>query len=289
VVPESVSDSADVRSIVPAVSTSPDAAALELVDLASYPIDRPGSDAYVTLAELCRDQLETTGASILRGFLRPDALDHALESAHRLVAAAHRSEIDNGSPYLELPEDHWPEGHPRLMNGPTSLGATAYDRFPASDPIRQLYESDPFMTFLAAALGRDRLYRYDDPLGALNLAVMTAGDQLWWHFDQTDFVVSIALQSSQRGGDFECVPMLRSEDDERYDDVARVLTGADEAAVRVPMEPGTLMLFQGRHSLHRVTPIEGDVPRLVALLAYDTKAGTCSSELLRAFRYGRTE
>ena len=55
------------------------------------------------------------------------------------------------------------------------------------------------------------------------------------------------------------------------------------------MEPGTLVLFQGRYSIHRVTPIEGDVPRLVALLAYDTKPGTCSSELLRAFRYGRTE
>jgi len=37
-----------------------------------------------------------------------------------------------------------------------------------------------------------------------------------------------------------------------------------------------------------LAPVEGDVPRLVALLAYDTKPGTCSSELLRAFRYGRT-
>lgn len=276
----------DPTDSVPPVSTA--AETLELVDLGVYPIDRPGSVAYAALAELCRDQLATTGASILRGFLRPGALDRALESARTLITEAHRSEIDNGSPYLELPEDHWPEGHPRLMNGPTSLEATAYDRFPPSDPIRQLYESDAFMAFLAAALGRPHLHRYDDPLGALNLAVMTDGDQLWWHFDQTDFVVSIALQSSQRGGDFECVPMLRNADDERYDDVARVLTGSEEAAVKVPMEPGTLMLFQGRHSLHRVTPIEGDVPRLVALLAYDTKPGTCSSELLRAFRYGRT-
>ncbi|MGZ4690131.1 MAG: HalD/BesD family halogenase [Acidimicrobiia bacterium] len=271
------------------MGTGADGHALDLVDLATYPIDRPESEAYAALARQCQEQLARTGASILRGFLRPEALDRALESARTLTAEAHRSEIANGSPYLELPDDHWPEGHPRLMHGPTSLEATAYDRFPPSDPIRRLYESDRFMEFLAAALGRSRLYRYDDPLGALNLAVMTAGDQLWWHFDQTDFVVSIALQSSDAGGDFECVPMLRSPDDERYDAVARVLTGADEAAVRVPMEPGTLMLFQGRHSLHRVTPIEGEVPRLVALLAYDTKPGTCSSELLRAFRYGRTE
>ncbi len=271
------------------MSTSTGEQALELVDLGSYPIDRPERAEYAALASRCREQLTTTGASILRGFLRPAALHHALESTDALIPEAHHSEIDNGSPYLELPDDHWPEGHPRLMHGPTSLSATPYDRFPDADPIRRLYESDAFMAFLAAALDRPRLYRYDDPLGALNLAVMTVGDQLWWHFDQTDFVVSIALQSSTGGGNFECVPMLRNADDERYDAVARVLTGHDEAAVTVPMEPGTLMLFEGRNSIHRVTPVIGDVPRLVALLAYDTKPGTCSSELLRAFRYGRTE
>jgi hypothetical protein len=272
------------------VTPSTGTAALALVDLAAYPVDRPGTPGYDALVTRCRHQLDATGASILPGFLRPETLDAALASAEStLVAAAHRSSIDNGSPYLELPSDGWPDGHPRLMHGPTTLGATAYDRFPTADPIRRLYELDAFMTFLADALGRDELFRYDDPLGALNLAVMIDGDQLWWHFDQTDFVVSIALQSSTAGGNFECVPLLRSPDDERYDDVARVLTGDHDAAINVPMEPGTLMLFEGRHSLHRVTPIEGDVPRLVALLAYDTKPGTCSSELLRAFRYGRTE
>jgi hypothetical protein len=262
---------------------------LELIDLAQYPLDRPGSAEYLAVVKRCREQLVATGASIMRGFLRPAAIELALAGTDALIPAAHHSEIENGSPYLELPEDHWPAGHPRLMHGPTSLSATAYDRFPAKDPIRRFYESDVVMEFLAAALDRPRLYRYDDPLGALNLAVMEAGDQLWWHFDQTDFVVSVALQSSKGGGDFEYVPNIRTGDDERYDAVARLLTGSGEGAVRLPMEPGTLVLFQGRYSIHRVTPVEGDLPRLVALLAYDTKPGTCSSELLRAFRYGRTE
>ena len=77
--------------------------------------------------------------------------------------------------------------------------------------------------------------------------------------------------------------------DERYDDVARVL--AEDAAsplVRVePMHPGTLMLFNGRTSLHKVSPIGGEVPRYVALLAYDTEPGTDSSEGLKLVRYGR--
>ena len=144
------------------------------------------------------------------------------------------------------------------------------------------------MKFIALALGKDRLYRYDDPLGALNVASMADGDELFWHFDQSDFVVSIALRSSDAGGEFECVPQLRTADDERYDAVRDVIDGR-AAVTTVPMEPGTLMFFAGRYSLHRVTPIVGPVARYVALLAYDTKPGTCSSELLRLVRYGRAD
>jgi len=82
--------------------------------------------------------------------------------------------------------------------------------------------------------------------------------------------------------------MIRSAADERYDDVARVLTGAPVQPLSVlPMTPGTLLVFAGRNSLHRVSPIRGTTPRLVALFGYDTAAGTMSSELLKAVRYGR--
>ena len=37
-----------------------------------------------------------------------------------------------------------------------------------------------------------------------------------------------------------------------------------------------------------MSPIEGGVPRYVGLLAYDTKPGTDSSDLLKMVRYGRT-
>jgi hypothetical protein len=53
------------------------------------------------------------------------------------------------------------------------------------------------------------------------------------------------------------------------------------------MTPGTFLLFKGRHSLHRVSTIEGDTARIVALLAYDTKPGTDSTPELKRNRYGR--
>jgi hypothetical protein len=48
-----------------------------------------------------------------------------------------------------------------------------------------------------------------------------------------------------------------------------------------------LMLFTGRNSMHRVTPIAGPVPRYVALLAYDSRPATVSSDQLKRARYGR--
>jgi hypothetical protein len=49
-----------------------------------------------------------------------------------------------------------------------------------------------------------------------------------------------------------------------------------------------MALFMGRCSIHRVTPVEGATPRLIALLGYDTQPGVMSSDHLKLRRYGRT-
>ncbi len=95
---------------------------------------------------------------------------------------------------------------------------------------------------------------------------------------------------SWSSGDGRVQGRIRSERDEAYPEVARVLEGQGGERVQVlPMVPGTLMIFQGRHSLHRVSPVEGAVPRYVALFAFDTKPGMNSSSLLKRVRYGRVE
>ena len=262
---------------------------VNLVDLDRYPIHDLAAPPTVELVRACRERLNATGVAIVPGFVLPAALASMVAESARLAQGTHHQDL-SGSAYLEIPAPDWPPGHPRLAQGRSSLTAIPYDDFPSESPLRALYEWDGLLAFIALALGKDRLFRYDDPLGALNVASMTDGDELWWHFDQTDFVVSIALQSSERGGEFECASLLREPDDDHFDVVAAVLAGdRTERITSVPMEPGTLMFFEGRSSLHRVTPITGATPRYVALLAYDTQRSTCSSELLRLVRYGRAE
>ena len=257
-----------------------------LIDLERYPILDLSSDATRELTRHCRDQLDRTGACELPGFLKPEAVAMLVREGDSLAALAYHSVV-TGTPYLAAPDASLPEDHPRKFFEPTSVGVVAYDQFPPESALRRLFEWDPLMEFIAAALKKDRLYRYADPMGALNLAVMGEGERLHWHFDQTDFVTSIALRPSQAGGDFEYVPLIRSATDENYPRVQRLLEGSSEGVVRVPMHPGTLLLFEGRNSIHRVTPIGGGTTRLVALLAYDTKPGTRSSKGLQMARYGR--
>ena len=54
-----------------------------------------------------------------------------------------------------------------------------------------------------------------------------------------------------------------------------------DEVTRLPMTPGTLLIFAGRHSLHRVSPIAGATERLVALLGYDTRPDTRSTPHLQ--------
>ena len=258
----------------------------DLIDLKRYPILDLSGDATRELTRHCRDQLDRTGACELAGFLQPEAVAMLVREGDSLAACAYHSVV-TGTPYLAPPDPSLPHDHPRKFFEPTSVGVVAYDQFPHDSAMRQLFEWDPLMEFIAAALKKDRLYRYADPMGALNLAVMGDGERLHWHFDQTDFVTSIALRAADQGGDFDYVPLIRSAADENYPRVQRLLLGAEDEVVRVPMTAGTLLLFEGRNSIHRVTPIRGKTTRLVALLAYDTKPGTRSSKLLQRARYGR--
>ena len=258
-----------------------------LVDLARYPVLEPDSTAYRACVETARAQLRATGAAELPGFVSSEGVAALVDDADALAPRAHASG-GQGTAYLEFPDFTLPEDHPRLHFADYRVRAVAYDIVPYDSPLRRLYEWDPLTDLVGAILDRGRIYRYADPFGALNLAVMGEGDQLQWHFDQTDFVVSLAIQSAESGGDFEVVPRIRSAEEERYGDVAAVLAGDRARVETLPMRPGTLLVFEGRYSLHRVSPVAGARFRHVGLLAYDTKPGTMGSDLLRSDRYGRT-
>jgi hypothetical protein len=258
----------------------------DIVDLERYPVHAPGTPGYRALVTRAGEALRATGACELPGFLTPAGVARAVQEAASLAALAYPSS-SRATVYLGGADASLGPDHARNIVMSSSVRVIASDDVPADHALHQLYAWEPLLQFLADVLGLPRLHRYADPLGALNIAVMGDGDALGWHFDQTDFVTSLALVPAECGGDFEYHPLIRSEADECFDDVGAVLRGERDDAVRLPMTPGTFLLFMGRHSLHRVTPIRGARDRIVALLAYDRRPGTDSTAELKRARYGR--
>jgi predicted 2-oxoglutarate/Fe(II)-dependent dioxygenase YbiX len=55
------------------------------------------------------------------------------------------------------------------------------------------------------------------------------------------------------------------------------------------MEAGTLVLFRGRDAIHRVTPVQGNTTRMLAVLAYNSEPGIALSESARMTFFGRLQ
>ena len=71
-----------------------------------------------------------------------------------------------------------------------------------------------------------------------------------------------------------------------YSGVGAVLDG-QHPVEKLAIEPGDLVLFRGRNALHRVTPTEGDITRMLVVLAYNARPDIALSESARMTFYGR--
>ena len=82
---------------------------------------------------------------------------------------------------------------------------------------------------------------------------------------------------------------LRAPDDENHEGIMQVLGGVRDDVVEIPAAPGSLSLFVGQHSIHRVTPTRGARPRVVAVLSYVEEPDVCFTTEERMRFYGRAE
>ncbi len=257
-----------------------------LIDLERYPIADISSEAAQTLVAECQAQLRARGACSLPGFVKPEVVPTlAAEMTTLLPQAFHNLQEHNV--YFKADDLSLPADHPARRKVRTSQRTIAYDLIPPEAGIRQIYTWPPLRNFIAAVLGKDKLYLHADPLAALNVMGMQAGDELGWHYDRADFVTTLLLQAPEAGGAFEFAPHLRSPEDENYAGLAELLDGSHPGVVSKAGQAGTLTLFVGHYSIHRVAPVQGQMPRLVAVLSYENEPGVTFSEAARTRFYGR--
>ena len=151
-----------------------------------------------------------------------------------------------------------------------------------SSPLSILYNDPKFRSFVKQTTGETDLHPYADPLSSINIHYANRGQELGWHFDNSSFAITLLIQKPEKGSRFEYVKDLRNADegDMNFQGVVAVLEQELKPQV-LNMDPGTLVLFRGRNSLHRVSPNEGHKTRMLAVLAYNNEPGVELSESAR--------
>ena len=258
-----------------------------LVATGRYPLHTLDQEAGAALLESCRRQMNATGVCRLCSFLSEAGLEALRREARALSAHAHHSER-YFTPYYRKPDPCLPADDPRAAALRFAVGYVGRDRLRLRAAIETLFGWEPMRALVEAALDSGPIHRFDDSLGSLNVTVMRSGETLAWHFDACEAVVSVPLQASERGGRFEYLRPFAGSETEIRARISRVLHGDVREAIEVPMEPGDFVLFRGRHSLHRVTPVEGARERLMLLMSYDDVASRAADTASNLDLFGRT-
>lgn len=258
----------------------------ELVDLDRYPItdlDRGAGAAF--LAE-CRQAMESQGWCNLDGFIRAEALQALAAEANALLPCAEtlcvKRNIYQGAIDPSLPEDD-----PRRQEFTHIAQQLADDQIPMPARIKQLYHSDVLTEFVRRAQGKAQLYRCADKFQALNIVALPPEGWHAWHYDTTECTVTLLLQAADKGGEFTFLPNSRTDEAEDREAVDRLLAGDMSQAQSFARGAGAFTLFRGGYSLHGVTRVEGETPRVSAILTYDEQPGRVIADDINIRIYGQ--
>jgi hypothetical protein len=202
----------------------------------------------------------------------------------------------------------------------TQVASIAYDELSDDSELRKLYNNKKLRDLVAAVVNKPFLHVSEDPLGACSINVFRPNMHHSFHFDESEFSTTLMLQcdTNQNNNDsgsglFQYTHPLRSSpDDLALQDVAATLKAYDnniddndtpnnacscflEDDGRAPpllhtldFAPGTLSIFSGSKSLHRVTRVLGPPSRLVAVLTFASEPGFCNSPEVQRMFWGRS-
>ncbi len=258
----------------------------DILDLDRYPLDQPGSPGWIALVDRCKADLARDGMFNLEGLMRPGAVARSVGEVTPVLDASAFTHKRSHNVYFRKEIPGLGADHPALKLFETSNQTICADQIPDSLLVR-LYKWPNLAGFLAAAMAKPVLHLMDDPIACANVMRYTEGEALNWHFDRSEFTTTLLLQAPRDGGAFEYRTGLRSDDDPNYDGVARMLRGEDSAVQGMIAEAGTLNVFRGKNTAHRVTPVVGPVDRIIAVFSYYETPGVRFSDEERIGFYGR--
>ncbi len=256
------------------------------IDLSCYPIHDTESISYQKLIWQIRDELEEVGCAVLKQFVKKDCVSIFADEAKSVAKLGHRS-FNRTNPYFGKDNPKLESSHPIRRFYDRSNSFVPADNFGKESPLRRLYEWPSFMPFIQQGLDEPNFYRYADPLADVIVNVVEDGEGFPWHFDTNNYTVTLAIQNGESGGVFEYAPNLRTQTEENYEGVRKILDGDTSAVNQLHLEPGDLQIFKGRYALHRVSAVRGDKKRFVGIFSFVEQPGMVAKVERAKQLYGR--
>lgn len=260
----------------------------DIVNVDVYPILDKSSPQRAALIKRCKKDLEDNLYCAIPDFIQADALQ-----AMRMEAVSLRSQANDNTSrrncYLQRVLDpSLPEEHARNFQESSSTRMISYNLIPESSPLKTFYHSDAVRELVAEIVGDIELFDNEDPYQPANYVCYNNGDQSSWHFDSVNaFTMTLMIQAADSGGEFEMSPDSRTDTDQNYEHVAKVLRGERNGTIAsVGREPGALCIFRGCNSLHRVSPVVGETMRIMGVFVYETEKGIVGDPEVNETIYG---
>ncbi len=258
----------------------------DILDLDRYPLDRPGTPEWNELVMRCRSDLARDGMFNLEGLLLPTALTRAMSEVGPIMERLSFLHKRHHNIYFRKEVPGVAPDHPALAMVDTINHTVCGDQLEQT-VIDWVYSWPQMAVFLAATLQKQTLFTMADPLARMNIMRYGDGEALNWHFDRSEFTTTLLLQEPSGGGEFLYRTNLRSETDPNFDGVAAVLTGRDPEVQSHVLKAGTLNVFKGKNTLHKVTKCRGPQDRFIAVFSYYERPGVRFTRDEQIGFYGR--
>lgn len=133
------------------------------------------------------------------------------------------------------------------------------------------------------------MYYHDDSYNACVVMMYELGDKIDWHFDYGQFVCLINVAEISDGGHHECVTDIRTEEDNAYEEVGKLLNGDRSRVQQSRSSSGAFNIFKGRYSLHRVAEVTGHDVRKSLVMTYEDQPGVALTDEVRQRYFGTVE
>ena len=258
----------------------------DILNLDLYPLHQVGTPQWQALVDRCRSDLARDGMYNLPGLIRSDALQRMVGEVKPVMDSLSFLHQREHNIYFMKSIPGLPEDHPALRKTKTISHTICADQFPQS-LVMYVYEWAPMIMFLAATMDKVALYPMRDALARVNVMAYRDGEALNWHFDRSEFTTTLLLEEPEEGGEFVYRSDLRTPDNPNYEGVAKLLRGEDSEVKTLKLSAGTLNVFKGKNTAHKVATVRGKRERLIAVFSYYDRPGVTFSREEQVGFYGR--